>query len=379
MDKPIIFTEGSYDDKKIKKFMRDHAIWRFKDVYGSQLTELFQTAHPAIRGTDREQKELAKFFAKRSHPKPSVRGNYVYFPWSGVLLHMVDEADLTVLRTNRTRDLITVGEQGILQKFTAGVAGLSFGNGIALALAYSGIAHSMKLADKDIFETTNLNRVRVGLSSVGELKTDVTAREIYEINPYADLHIYPQGLHDKNITHFVGDKPKLKILFDVVDNFAMKVRIRLAARSAKIPVVMLTSLEDSVLVDVERYDVDKKPEIFHGMLGDKIRELLTKDMTERDKARYAMMIVGPEHVSYRNMKSLSHIGDTLVSRPHLYGTVSIVCGIAAYIAKRIALHEDMPSVRQLVRFHDVIGAAPNHDDTPEARSAMLSKLAHRLK
>src|SRR5690606_10720045 len=97
----------------------------------------------------------------------------------------------------------------------------------------------------------------------------------------------------------------------------------------------------------------------------------TKRMTEQDKARYAMAIVGPQHVSYRNLTSLGDIGRSLVSRPHLYGTVSIVCGFASYIAKRIALGEDMPSTRKHLKFNDILGVAENIGDTPEARQDIL--------
>ncbi len=279
-----------------------------------------------------------------------------------------------MLRTNRTNNLITKDEQKRLGSFSAGVAGLSFGNGIALSLVYSGAANNIKVADTDIFETTNLNRVRVGLPSVGEPKTTITARDIYEINPYANVKVFEDGLTEQNLKGFFNDEPKLNVVFDVVDNFAMKVRIRLEAKKAGIPVIMLTSLEDSILVDVERFDIDPDMDIFHGLLGSVTDELLTKEMTEQDKARYAMAIVGPEHVSYRNLLSLSEVGKSLVSRPHLYGTVSIVCGLAAYITKRLALGEDMPSMRKHVQFHEVLEVMPNKDDTPEARQAILNKL-----
>lgn len=372
MERPIILVEGQYSEADIN-YLKNKGIWDFKDIYLSQLTELFEITNPTLIGKSDFKKELDSYIAKCSNPNPTLRGNYVYYPWSGLLLHMVSADNLAVLRTNRTNNLITKEEQLKLGNFSAGVAGLSFGNGIALSLVYSGAANMVKIADKDIFETTNLNRVRVGLPSVGEAKTIITSREIYEINPYADIKNYSDGLTDTNLDSFIND-PKLNIVFDVVDNFSMKVKLRLAARKAGVPVVMLTSLEDSVLVDVERFDLDPTLEIFHGLLGEVTEDLLTKEMSEQDKAKYAMAIVGPEHVSYRNLQSLSSIGKTLVSRPHLYGTVSIVCGLAAYITKRIAFGEDMPSMRKHVKFNEVLEISPNREDTPEARNRVLSEL-----
>ncbi|HEX7368137.1 MAG TPA: ThiF family adenylyltransferase [Candidatus Saccharimonadales bacterium] len=375
MDKPTILLEGDYTKDDLAELKQ--GIWKFRDIYRSQLTELFEVNNAGLVGTPAFDEQLEKFVAERSHPDAEMRGNYVYFPWSGLLLHMLGAEELNTLRTNRTNNLITPEEQETLGRFTAGVAGLSFGNGIALSLVYSGASRMIKIADRDIFETTNLNRVRVGLPSVSEQKTHVTAREIYEINPYADVIAFEDGLTDQNLDEFVTGAATLNIIFDVVDNFAMKVRLRLAARTAGVPVVMLTSLEDSILVDVERFDLEPGAEIFHGLLGSITDDLLHKEMSEEDKARYAMAIVGPEHVSYRNLSSLADIGSKLVSRPHLFGTVSIVCGLAAYITKRIALGEDMPSMRKHVKFNEVLGILQNRDDTPEARQRVIAQLMGR--
>lgn len=376
MEQPIILVEGQYSEADLQN-LKSGKVWKFKDIYESQLTELFEINNAHLIGTAEFGTNLQEFIKSKSEPNVELRGNYVYYPWSGLLLHMVGTEELHVLRTNRTNNLITAEEQLQLGQFSAAVAGLSFGNGIALSLVYSGAANSIKIADTDIFETTNLNRVRVGLPSVTEPKTSITAQEIYEINPYAEVKIFPEGLTESNLGDFVNNATKPNIIFDVVDDFATKVRLRLEAKKAGIPVVMLTSLEDSVLVDVERFDQDPSTEIFHGLLGSITNDLLTKEMTEQDKAKYAMAIVGPDHVSYRNLLSLSNVGTSLVSRPHLYGTVSIVCGLASYIAKRIALQEDMPSMRKHVKFNDVLGIRPNKDDTPEARQEIMAKLMSR--
>ena len=372
---PKILFEGKYEARELAE-LKNQPTWKFKDMYVAQLEELFEILHPNFLSSPDYGTKLREFISDRTSPEAQFRGNYVYYPWSGLLLHMVTEDDLHTLRTNRTKNLVSEDEQKTLAIFTAGIAGLSFGNGIALSLVYSGIANNIKIADRDIFSTSNLNRVRVGLPSVDEPKTAVTSHEIYEINPYAKISVFGQGLTPENIDDFVNADPKLNVIFDVVDDFSMKVRIRLAAKKAKIPVVMLTSLEDSILVDVERFDLDPDMEIFHGLLGDVTDDLLAKKMTEQEKVKYAMAIVGRGHISYRNLSSLYDIGTKLVSRPHLYGTVSIVCGLAAFIVKRIALGEDMPSTRKHLPFNEVLGIAAAKDDTPEAREEMFSKLAN---
>lgn len=376
--KPTILSEGGYDEKE-KDALLAGKVWRIQDIFVSQLTELFEIDNPGLIDRDDFSPQLDAFIKARSGDDQSMVGDYIYFPWSGVVLHAISQSEQNRLRTNRMNNLLTREEQTTLAAFSCGVAGLSFGNGIALSLIYSGAADTIKIADNDIFETTNLNRVRVGLPSVNQPKTAVTAREIYEINPYANVEIFDAGINEGNIEDFIGGNRPLNAVFDVVDDLGMKVRLRLAAKKAKVPVVMLTSLEDSILVDVERFDLEPEREIFHGLLGGVTYELVTAAMTEQDKAQYAMKIVNPQNVSYRNLSSLAAIGSDLVSRPHLFGTVSIVCGLATYITKRIALGEDMPSMRKLVAFHEVLNIAPNHDDTPEARERILRQLlSHTL-
>jgi hypothetical protein len=373
MEKPTILKEGEYSASDLET-LKNKKVWKLKDIYKPQLTELFEITNAQLLTSPDYEQKLQEFIDERSSPQHELSGNYVYYPWSGLLLHMVGEEELIALRTNRTLNLVTREEQKKLRQFTAGVAGLSFGNGIALSLVYGGASDTIKIADRDIFETTNLNRVKVGLPSVNEDKVGVTAHEIYEINPYAAVKTFNDGITEDNIDDFIGGDKPLNIVFDVVDDLSMKVRLRLAAKKAGIPVIMLTSLEDSVLVDVERFDLEPEAEIFHGLLGSVTDELLSKDLSEPEKARYAMRIVGPDVVSYRNLLSLADIGTKLVSRPHLYGTVSIVCGLASYLLKRIALNEDMPSLRKHVKFNEVLGVLPNKDDTPEAREEILSKL-----
>lgn len=371
--KPTILREGDYGQSD-KDSLVAGKVWRVQDIFVSQLTELFEIENPSLIGKPEFATRLEVFIKERSGNDQSLAGDYIYYPWSGVVLHTISENEQNRLRTNRMNNLLTQEDQRILSALSCGVAGLSFGNGIALSLVYSGAAQTIKIADSDIFETTNLNRVRVGLPSVGEVKTTVTAREIYEINPYATVEIFDKGLDADNVDDFIRGSKPLKVVFDVVDDLGMKVLLRMAAKKAKIPVVMLTSLEDSILVDVERFDLEPDREVFHGLLGNVVDDLISMRMTEQDKARYAMEIVNPRNVSYRNLSSLASIGSELVSRPHLFGTVSMVCGFASYIAKRIALGEDMPSMRKLVSFHEILAIAPNHDDTPEAREQILNQL-----
>ena len=60
----------------------------------------------------------------------------------------------------------------------------------------------MKLADNDILSLSNLNRFRAGLPDLGVNKAVLTARQIYEINPFAKLEVFDKGISPENIENF---------------------------------------------------------------------------------------------------------------------------------------------------------------------------------
>lgn len=130
----------------------------------------------------------------------------------------------------------------------------------------------------------------------------------------------------------------------------MKIRIRLEARKNKTPVVMLTSLGDNLLIDIERYDLEPNLPLFNGLIGKTPEEILSKPVRLEDKNRYAVQIVGKENVPQRAMESLKEIGKTLVGRPQLLSTITVGSGVAAYLAREIALGNNVQSGRKLISF-----------------------------
>ena len=301
-------------------------IWSEHDLYESQRAEL---------------KEI-----KYSQP---ITSKWIYFPWSGRLVHTVDEEAYTALRTNRNRNLITQKEQKKLRQFCVGIVGLSVGSNVATALAYGGIADTMKLAEFDALETTNLNRIRARIDQIGEKKIDIVAQQIYEINPYAKLTLCSNGLTKKTLQSFVEDSPKPKLIFEIIDSFEMKIHLRALARTHMIPVVMITNLGDRVLNDVERYDLDPATQFFNGRAGTIPDDILKNpDVTDDDKHRYAVALAGLAHIPQRALDSVKEIGHTLVGRPQLGSTVTIAAGLCAYVTRKIALGEDLPSCSWLV-------------------------------
>lgn len=335
--------------KDLKRFKKNNRIWKVHDIYESQLSELFEVNYPQLLNSPNFGRLKDKFVDRKKN-----EGEWIYFPWSGQLIHSVNRKDYYLLRTNRNRNLITKEEQKKLNDFAIGVVGLSVGGNIAVSLAYQGIADSMKLADFDSLETTNLNRVRAGIHQIGLPKTDLIAQQIYEINPYANLKLYPKGLTKGNLDDFVNGNPKPKLIFEIIDDFEMKIRLRLKAKSKGIAVVMLTNLGDSILVDIERYDLDRKLSLFNGLLGKIPEEILGKPISESDKIKYAVEIVGKKNIPQKALQSLSEINKTLVGRPQLSSTVIAASGIASFLTRRLALGQSLPSGRQLISLDKIL-------------------------
>ncbi|KKQ41660.1 MAG: UBA/THIF-type NAD/FAD binding protein, partial [Microgenomates group bacterium GW2011_GWC1_37_8] len=197
MDKPIILLKGKYSEETLAELKKKNRVWKTIDIYKNQLGEVFQITHPRLLYSSDYDKEKENFVKAKLGKNPSLKGNWIYFPWSGFLIHTVGQKDYLTLRTNRNRNLITKKEQEKLYDFCVGIAGLSIGNMIAVSLAYQGFS-TFKLAELDTLETTNLNRIRTGIGSLGMRKIDITAQQIYEIDPHAKLYLFNRGLKKNN-------------------------------------------------------------------------------------------------------------------------------------------------------------------------------------
>jgi len=350
-DRPYILHEGDYNSADLERFKNAHRIWKTVDIFEQQLRELFEILYPAKRLLS-YQDELRAFVDQRL--ADGLQGDWIYYPWNGYLVHAVNRVDYLALRTNRNKNLITREEQEQLFNACIGIAGLSIGSHIVEGLVYNGIANAMKLADFDTLETSNLNRLRAGIKDVGEPKIVLAARRVYEIHPYADLSLYPSGLTEDVLRDFLYRDPQPRLIFEVIDDFKMKVRLRIEARKAHIPVIMLTNLGDNILVDVERYDLDPSLPLFNGLIGNTPEKILQSEITEAEKVEYAINIVGREHIPARALQTLYEINRTLVGRPQLYSTVTVGGGLASYLARRFLLGQPLPSGRQFLSFDQAL-------------------------
>lgn len=299
---------------------------------------------------------------------------FVHLSSQKKLLRMVDKATYFALRTNRNKNLITEAEQLTLSSKRLGVLGMSVGSTIAIGAVQAGIASTIKIADFDDVSNTNLNRLRVPLWDIGRSKAQVAAEQIYSVDPYTTVELYDKGVSDDNIDAFFGDGSPLDAIVDEIDDFRMKSLLRVKAREKRIPVIMMTSLGDSILVDVERFDQEPDRKVFHGILGTLPEELLEKnDISDLEIKQLSVKLVGAEYVPTRALESLPLMGKELNGRPQLYSTIAIDGGLAVYILREIFMGHDFPSGRYHLDFGKLFGISDSSQDQAR-RDVALSKL-----
>src|SRR3989344_8420174 len=227
------------------------------------LEELFFVDNPRWKkGMSEAEVPLAEFIKSNNEP-----GLWVYYSWSSVAVHMVSEDLYFKLRTARNRNLITNEEQNNYRQMKVGVAGLSVGSGIVSALVTSGGPKTIKIADFDVIEASNLNRIRARLEDIGRSKVQVAAQQIWELDPFADVHIWDRGVTKDNLEDFLAGNPRLNVFIDEMDSLDLKILARAICREKGIPVIMVTDNGDTVILDVERFDLESQRQLFHGLAG----------------------------------------------------------------------------------------------------------------
>lgn len=275
-------------------------------------------------------------------------GVWVHYPWSGRLVQVLPEDAFVEVRTNRNRDKITREETAKLKTKTVGIAGLSVGQTTAVALAMERGCGRLKLADFDVIELSNLNRIRCGLHELELPKWVVAARMIAEFDPYMQLEIFEEGVTSSNVSSFVDG---CDVVVDACDSLAVKAQLRLEAAKQKRPLIMDTN--DRGMLDIERYDLLGNSSGFvHGRIDEATMKLFAQSESWTPEALDAFVDVS--NASERGQMSLPQVGKTLVSWPQTYTGVAAGGAHAAEACRRLALGEDLPDARITMDLHEYI-------------------------
>ncbi len=348
---PILIEMNGEESEHALSDLLDRAhITNVVDNYDEQFAELIVSRRPGLYQSSYEDKvrilegELA---AHHDATHSWQKGSWVYYPWNGMLMHIVSRDLFLELRSTRNRSLITGEEQMILEKFNVGCAGMSVGSNGALVLGLSGYSQHIKLADGAVISGSNLNRVLANASDVGLSKSLIIARKLYEMNPYTTIHRIGSDITTENIDQFFDAPWPLHAIIDEIDDLKVKILLRIHARRRKIPVLMVTDLGDDVMLDVERFDLDPNLPLFHGLV-DGVEELLEKDVEKREWLKQATTIIGPKNAPLRLQQAIAQIGHELATQPQLGGTAVMAGSVLAYAVRKIALGAELRSGRTII-------------------------------
>lgn len=342
MDKPILFNqEIDSEREKFIDFKTKNTDVSYIDTLGEQMHELSLVEDPSLithGSLDYNNTLIA----------PDNVGVWVYFPWKKTAVRILGIDKYPKLRLSRNHNLITPEEEIKLKESKIAVAGLNVGNPGAVCLALEGIGNLIKLADFDPLSVSNLNRFRASLCDLGVNKAVLSARQMFEINPFLNIEVYDNGIIPENMESFLIS-PNVDLLIEETDNLKLKINIRNMAKKYKIPVLMVTGNGDNVLVDVERYDLDDSLSLLSGFLSE---DLINKiQSTEKGKGSFEERVIlardfmGSEYLDSRLVDSFSSVGKTLVGIPQLAESSFLRGAVICHFAKKILLKENVLSGR----------------------------------
>lgn len=348
---PIIYRAADFKSRhELERLLTaDGQLFVYDSLLG-QLQELVKVRNPAHRFTANELAEAAK--AHTGKTSWMEYGAWVYYPWSKRLVHILDEKEFVEVRTSRNQYKITPAEEQALAEKKVGVIGLSVGQSAAVTMAMERIFGEIRLADFDVLELSNYNRIRTGIHNLDLPKVISVAREIAEIDPYLKVTCYTEGITESNIDAFLQEGGKLDLLLDECDGLSIKILCRQSARDLGIPVLMETS--DRGMIDVERFDLEPGRSILHGLIDhldlDKVKEAKTNE----EKIPFILPMVGFESISPRLKESLPEVGKSIGTWPQLASAVALGGGIATDVARRILLGSFTDSGRYYVDVEELV-------------------------
>lgn len=317
----------------------------YSDLFPDQAKELVELRSIV---TKEEPSQLFKEYSLKTF------GTIVVYHYKKIVLRILEENDFYTLLTSRNKNLINIQEQDKLRRARLSIAGLSVGSNIAIAVAMQGGCSVIKLADNDKISTSNMNRILTDLFSVGENKCESLAKRLYEINPFLNIELYPEGIDDDNIDGFIYESD---IVFDEVDSLNLKLDLRLKAKNNRVPLIMITDNGDNIMVDVERYDLQPELDYFHGLLSKSDIEILSKSkdkyMSPKERAVLSLKIVQPQNAVKPMQDSLLEVGKTLKTWPQL-ATAALLAGVVgSYIIRKVVTGQPLNTGRLHVSIDSV--------------------------
>ncbi len=377
---PIMINFNIQSDVLVyEKLKSEGRIDRVSDEIRVAIEELYHIDRPSeIDSIDKNN--LEKYTSSFGSGQLDNYGIWVFYPWSGTLVHFPERDDLRRLRGSRNRNLINDDERtSLVSDKTVLVAGLSVGSNIVDSLLMQGIGSKYILVDMDQLDPTNLNRIRASYDQLGIHKVDVVSKKISELDPFIEQIHYKEGLNEKNLDEII-EHHSPDIIVDEMDSLRMKIVLRLQARKQGIAVLMATDDGDDIILDIERYDRDSDQPILHGLLPDQIIDKIIEGgqmSRSQSGAIIGKYFVGLENVPVRMIESLLEVGKTLPSWPQLGGAAVLSGLYVAYAARKILLDQPINSGRFLMGPEDQLNPIISTSEYLEQKDNLIGQMHGR--
>lgn len=304
------------------------------DTIERQLDELARVRYPSARQDDDRQRFVASCHR-------ATYGVWVYFPWADTIAHVLAEDDYFDVITSRNQNKITRAEQYALRDKVVGVVGLSVGGEAAVTLAQENLCGHLKLADFDLFDLSNLNRLNAGVTDLGVPKAWIVARRIATMNPFLRLTVVDEAVTSTNAGEFLDG---LDLLVEECDGLQTKYDIREMARTRGIDVIF--AADERGFLSIEPYRTHPDLAAFHGLVAERPR-----DTTMRDLVRW---LGGWENLSERSQRSVDQVGVSLCGYPQLAGEARYAAAQLAHVARRLLLGERIAPTHRHYDLQDLI-------------------------
>jgi len=312
------------------------------DLYESSIRELFIIEYPEYKGTiNFSERDFYEYKKNKKFKKI-----WIFFPDIQHLIITVSEENYFLIRTARNRNIITHEEQKKYRACTVGIIGLSIGSIILSSLVATGGPKRIKIADDDVIDISNLNRMWASLVDVGRAKIDIAAKNTWRLDPFAEISKYRVKISEATIKEFLCENPPIDVFIDAMDSLPLKIYARTICREKGIPVIMATSNGDGVILDVERFDLDKGAPIFHGRLG-KVKSEDFAYFTYNEWVEKAIAIVDPNLLTKRVSESILELNKSISGIPQLSTTVQIGAAATSFVVRKIANDQNLPSGRYI--------------------------------
>ncbi|WP_449436971.1 ThiF family adenylyltransferase [Pedobacter steynii] len=227
---PVFYRINNPEEEtKLKNLLIEKPFIQVFDTINNQLKDLVKGLNPSVIHNETTINEAIN---RHLQNKDILKyGVWVYYPWLEKLVHILDEEEYILVRTNRNKHKITQEEQDLLRQKKIGVIGLSVGQSVSLTLAIERGCGELRIADFDVLDLTNLNRIRSGVQNVDLKKTVIVAREIAELDPFLKVTCFDDGITEANIDRFLSENGQLDLLIDECDSFDIKISARKKLKS----------------------------------------------------------------------------------------------------------------------------------------------------